>query len=770
MKRAAALAVTLCALSLECGTASAAFTPVPVGPPQATGTSVSDNQIAFSPDGTLVAELAATQTGAVSLYRTASTTPLSYAAGFGQLAGSPTSVGSDPTGVGFNPAGTLLAVSNFNDDSVSVFHVDPAGSTAALVPVTGSPYPINGVGPSEVTFSPDGSILAVSNQTSRTISLYSVAADGTLTESDNSPVVFPVASDALLMDVRFSPSGEFLAVPEGPENAVAMFAVSNGSDGPDLTELPDSPFSVNGTDAETVSFNAHGNLLAVTDADSGVSVLSVSSAGALTEVPGSPFTDGSSGGVYSDAEFSPSGNLLAAGDENHQAPGTTIFKVAAAGTLTAAATIAPPAGAAPRRFAWAPKNSSQGDVLAVDYGDFQLYSLGPIVTIATPANGSAYATSASVDARFTCADVLPITSCDGIAPSGSQVPLPFAFEAPLNETFFAVGTDSDGYTGSATTDYVDLPNTAALPKTPVTAGRDSVRCAISNVLSCQGKGGTISCSIASGRIGSVPTGACSGAAQDIQCSGSVGAITCSGVTSTARFTCKAKGQGVVNATSILGANLRCVGKPPAALACSHHKGKTICVFSAGATLTLADSPLAGDLSPLRVTPHSIVVNEDGLGQLSLTCPKNQTAECVGTLLITNGLIGEHVGFKIGVGLTAPLNAAFGGLARQGLSSTDSRGSALGVTTSVYAVALNQVETGPEALSAVVQAATQYGAITSAGISADYLTACGFTQIKLRPPRSKSKSKSTGSPVTTASSWSRVVNKLQGKISVAIPGF
>jgi hypothetical protein len=35
--------------------------------------------------------------------------------------------------------------------------------------------------------------------------------------------------------------------------------------------------------------------------------------------------------------------------------------------------------------------------------------------------------------------------------------------------------------------------------------------------------------------------------------------------------------------------------------------------------------------------------------------------------------------------------------RQGLSSTDGRGSALGVTTSVYAVALIPAETGAHAL-------------------------------------------------------------------------
>lgn len=787
--RSAALVALLCAICalFACASAAAAFTPVAVGSPQFTANSSNANRIAFSPDGSLVADVPVTESGAVSLYQTASTSPLSYSSGFTQLPGSPTPVGSLPTGVTFNPTGTLLAVSNSGDDTVSVFHVEPTSSTAALVPVAGSPFTVNGVSPSGVAFSPDGSMLLVPNLTSRTISLYSVAASGALTESDNSPVVFPVAADASLTSARFSPNGSFLAVPEDAENSVVMFEVSDGSNGPALTEVPGSPFPVNGTDPETVSFNASGSLLAVTDTGSGggVSVFSVDGSGKLTEVPGSPFTDGDSGASLSDAEFSPSGNLLAATDEDPQGPGTTIFTVAGSGTLTAAATIAPVGGRLPENVAWEPKNSSQGDVLAVDYGEFQLYTLGPVVTITTPGDGAAYTYGQSVDAQYTCADVLPVTSCNGTAPSGSPVPLPFVFQAPLPQPFVAVGTDSDGYTGVATTTYIDAPGAPVtkppstaprtLPSTPVTAGKDSVKCTVGDSLECAGNGWTMTCSIAAPKAGQTPTGTCSGGAPDIQCTGSARAIGCSGVTTAERFTCKATGRAVVSDTTAAGGRLRCVGDSAKALVCkAAAKRKTDCVFDAGATLTAADSPLAGDLSPLRFSAHpTIVVSRSGEGGLSATCPRNQATACTGTILLTDGKFGEDTPFSVAAGHKARLTVALGELVRQGLSSTDGRGSALGVTTSVYAVALSPAETGTHAFEAMAQAASQYHTLTSAGIAAQYLLACGFTQIKVKPPSSTSSGSGSGtgsSGLPAATSWSLVVNKpsSSGVFSVPVP--
>ena len=796
-RRAASVVLVsgFCAL-FACASASAAFTPVAVGPPQFTANSSNVNRIAFSPDGTLVAEVPVTENGAVSLYQTESTSPLSYSSGFSQLPGSPTPVGSLPSDVTFNPSGTLLAVSNSGDETVSVFHVDPTSSSAALVPVPGSPFTVNGLSPSGVAFSPDGSILVVPNLTSKTISLYSVAASGALTESDNSPVVFPVAADASLTGARFSPNGNFLAVPEDGENSIAMFAVSDGSDGPALTEVPGSPFPVNGTDPETVSFNASGSLLAVTDTGSGggVSVFSVDGSGYLTEVPGSPFTDGDSGARLSDAEFSPSGSLLAATDEDPEGPGTTIFTVASTGALTAAATIAPPSGVLPENVAWEPNNSSQGDVLAVDYGEFQLYTLGPVVTINTPGNGAAYIYGQSIDAQYTCEDVLPVTSCGGTALSGSPVSLPFVFEAPLPQTFVAVGTDSDGYTGVATSTYIDVPGAPVttppiasppsttprtLPRTAVTAGKDSVKCTVADALECVGKGGTITCSIAAANTGQTPTGTCSGAASDIQCTGSAHAIGCSGVTTAARFTCKAAGRAVVSDTTTAGVRLRCVGEPAKALVCkAGSKGRTDCVFHAGATLTAADSPLAGDLSPLRISTRTTIVGKNGKGSLVATCPSNQTTACSGTILLSNGKSGEDTPFYVLAGHKVTLAVALGKLVRQGLSSTDGRGSALGVTTSIYAVALIPAETGAHALDAVAQAASQYHTLTSAGIAAQYLITCGFTQIKVKPPRSTSTGSGSGSGsgknsggLPAPTSWSRVSNKqsTSGVFGLSTPG-
>ena len=120
-----------------------------------------------------------------------------------------------------------------------------------------------------------------------------------------------------------------------------------------------------------------------------------------------------------------------------------------------------------------------------------------------------------------------------------------------------------------------------LPSTPVTAGKDSVKCTVGDSLECAGNGWTMTCSIAAPKAGQTPTGTCSGGAPDIQCTGSARAIGCSGVTTAERFTCKATGRAVVSDTTAAGGRLRCVGDSAKALVCkAAAKRKTDCVFDA----------------------------------------------------------------------------------------------------------------------------------------------------------------------------------------------
>src|SRR5206468_5534438 len=77
-----------------------------------------------------------------------------------------------PNDVAFSANGKLLAVSNVSSSSVSVFSVAGNGALSAD---PGSPYTV-GTNPESVAFSPLGGVMAVANAASNTISVFTVAA------------------------------------------------------------------------------------------------------------------------------------------------------------------------------------------------------------------------------------------------------------------------------------------------------------------------------------------------------------------------------------------------------------------------------------------------------------------------------------------------------------------------------------------------------------------------------------------------------------------
>ena len=106
-----------------------------------------------------------------------------------------------------------------------------------------------------------------------------------------------------------------------------------------LTQVPASPFSTGqGSDPSSVAFSPSGNLLAVgSDPNDGsgpgtISVFSVDqTTGALTQVPGSPFSPNATGSLFGSGvgpvAFSPSGDLLVAANDGLDYGSLSVFSV-----------------------------------------------------------------------------------------------------------------------------------------------------------------------------------------------------------------------------------------------------------------------------------------------------------------------------------------------------------------------------------------------------------------------------------------------------------
>jgi DNA-binding beta-propeller fold protein YncE len=146
-----------------------------------------------------------------------------------------------PFGSTFSPThGNQLFVSNAHDGagngSVSVYDVAADGSLTAI---SGSPFADDQTAPCWVAISPDGNALFAVNTGTGSVSAYTVAGDGTL-----GLVGSTTASLAGLkaFDAGVSPDGQFLYVVDAGVAKVSAFAI----DGTSVTEIAGSPIAIAG--------------------------------------------------------------------------------------------------------------------------------------------------------------------------------------------------------------------------------------------------------------------------------------------------------------------------------------------------------------------------------------------------------------------------------------------------------------------------------------------------------------------------------------------
>jgi 6-phosphogluconolactonase (cycloisomerase 2 family) len=343
--------------------------------------------------------------------------PGAAAAPFTEVAGSPfaTVASGGPRSVAFSPSGGLLATSNSTGASVSVFSVNSA--TGAMTQVPGSPF-ATGLSPLGIAFSPSGGLLATANFNSNNVSVFSVnPSTGALTQVSGSPF----ATGNTPFSVAFSPSGNLLAAANAQSNTVSVFSVDSSTGA--LTQVPGSPFAT-GVQPVSVAFSPSGGVLATANAtDNTVSVFSVnSSTGALTQVSGSPFAAGL---TTVSVAFSPSGGLLAAADR-----GSNAVSVYSVNSSTGALTQVPGSPFAAGSLPFSVNFSPSGELLAAANSggnSMSLFSVDSSNGALTQISGSPYATGLG-----------PFTAA--VSPSGGL--LATANRDSDNVSVFSVGSPS----------------------------------------------------------------------------------------------------------------------------------------------------------------------------------------------------------------------------------------------------------------------------------------------------------------------------------------
>lgn len=234
--------------------------------------------------------------------------------GLTTISGSPFPVGAGngPSGMAIDSAGKFLFLAHANLNGIFVFTRD--ATTGALTEVTGSPFAA-GKTPQHVVVHPSANFLYASNLNDPMGSISAYMFDpttGALTEIAGSPFATQAGSPGpgrLAID----PTGKYLYVGLGgtaaPNHFVAAFSI-NSSTGA-LTAVPGSPFSA-GNGSFSVAVDQSGKYVYTANAvDNTISAFAIDlSTGALTSVSGSPFATGATSGSPIALAMEPGGMFL----------------------------------------------------------------------------------------------------------------------------------------------------------------------------------------------------------------------------------------------------------------------------------------------------------------------------------------------------------------------------------------------------------------------------------------------------------------------------
>jgi 6-phosphogluconolactonase (cycloisomerase 2 family) len=201
----------------------------------------------------------------------------------------PQDVGTTPTGLALLPSKKFLYAVNSFGDTISIFAVNLDGTLS----LTGTAILEGGSGPDAAVIDPSGQYLLITNNFTNDISVFSIDSQSGVLSQVGSPVL--ANSDP--SEIVFTHSGKFVYVTNPGIGMVSGFSFSNGV----LTQVPNSPvfsgagafgLAVDGSD----SFLYVANPSAINPPPFSTTIGNISGfnidpgTGALTTIPGSPFT------------------------------------------------------------------------------------------------------------------------------------------------------------------------------------------------------------------------------------------------------------------------------------------------------------------------------------------------------------------------------------------------------------------------------------------------------------------------------------------------
>ncbi len=319
---------------------------------------------------------------------------------FVQVPSSPVGAGQDPDAIVFSPNDQLVAATNYTDSTLSLFKVT---ATGVLTPAPGSPVSI-GAGPFWVSFSPSGNLLVTTNHDDNDLSMFSVAPSGALTQVPGSPISTGAGSDPTT--ATFSPIPGYLEITRFGADSVQMYTVSaTGALTADGAAQPTGDYTVC-DQPDYAAFSDNGRFLAVVDETYVDSQCPNVTPGTLSMFAVSPTTGALTpvgtyavGAKADSVSFSPDGKLLVVA--NISSNSLSIFSVASSGALT-------PTADSPYSFdsPWDAQFSSTGLLAVLSHGDdttsvFTVSTSGASAGTLTPVAGSPFSDGAGSGPQWT---------------------------------------------------------------------------------------------------------------------------------------------------------------------------------------------------------------------------------------------------------------------------------------------------------------------------------------------------------------------------------